>query len=211
MAWQENASIVSKDEDAGAYYSSMFKTMFCLMAGFLGLLICITPILFSMFVRGDYDDAYYQMPVLFLAQFLYAMSTFLGGVYVAYMKTKSVGITTILAAGCNLIVDVALIKHIGLYAASGSTLISYLFLLVYRMIDIKKIVKIKYDYTNILIVSVVLIVECVLCFQRKTITNVINIVLGLACFGFFNKSFIRTIVVKMKKLLHNRQKKRYNK
>ena len=34
MAWQENASVVSKDRDAGEYYSSMFRVMFDLMAGF---------------------------------------------------------------------------------------------------------------------------------------------------------------------------------
>lgn len=33
-----------KDSDVDAYYSSMFKTMYNLMAGFLGLLIAATPI-----------------------------------------------------------------------------------------------------------------------------------------------------------------------
>ena len=75
MAWQENASIASKDNDAEAYYSSMFKTMYNLMAGFLGLLIAATPILFSVLIRGDYSEAYNQMPILFLAMFFFSISS----------------------------------------------------------------------------------------------------------------------------------------
>lgn len=205
LAWQENASIVSKDDDASAYYSSMFYTLFNLMAGFMGLIICATPILFVILIRGDYSDAYYQMPILFLATFLYAMATFLGGIYVAYMKTRSVGITTALAASCNLIVDLALIRRIGLYAASGSTLVSYLFLLIFRMIDVQKIVKIKYDFKNIILVFGLLIIECVFCFQRNTIMNTINIVLGVLCFIVLNRSFIKGTGRKLIKILRKKQ------
>ena len=145
MAWQENASIVSKDEDAPAYYSAMFHTMFNLMAGALGLLICATPLLFKLLILGDYAEAYFQMPVLFLGMFFYSQCAYLGGIYVAYKDTKSVGITTMAAAACNLLVDLATIKWIGLYAASGSTLISYLLLFIFRAVDVRKLVKIKYQ------------------------------------------------------------------
>ena len=89
MAWQESASIVSKEDDADTYYSQMFRTMFNLMAGFLGLLIVATPILFVILVRGDYSEAYNQIPIIFLGMFFYSMSAFLGGIYVAYKKQKA--------------------------------------------------------------------------------------------------------------------------
>ena len=190
-AWQENASVVSKDEDADAYYSSMFRTMFDLMAGFLGLLICLTPVLFRIFVRGDYADSYGQMPVLFLAQFFYAMSTFLGGIYVAYMKTKSVGVTTVVAALCNLVIDLATIKWIGLYAASGSTLVSYLILFIYRLFDVQKIVKIRYDKAHLFLVVAALLVESILCYLRLPVIDIINVVIGALVFTVLNKTLIQ--------------------
>lgn len=201
LAWQENASIVSKDEDAEAYYTSMFHTMFNLMAGFLGLIICATPLLFMLLIHGDYSEAYFQMPVLFLAAFFYSMATFLGGIYVAYMKTKSVGVTTAAAAACNLVVDLALIRWIGLYAASGSTLVSYLFLMIYRMIDVRKIVSLKYDFKNIAAVSLVLITECVLCYLQMPVTDLINLLLGVAAFIILNRSFLRALKSKALQLL----------
>lgn len=39
FAWQESASLASKDNDREKYYSDMFDTMFCIMAGLLGLLL----------------------------------------------------------------------------------------------------------------------------------------------------------------------------
>ena len=193
MAWQENASIASGDEDADAYYSIMFSRMYNLMAGALGVLICITPILFRLFIRGDYGEAYYQMPVLFIAMFFYSMCAYLGGIYVAYKDTKSVGITTVAAAICNLVTDLLLIRYIGLYAASGSTLISYLFLFIFRMIDVRRLVKITYDIKHILIVFVILIIESVLCFMQRPILNFINVVFGVTVMILLNRDFIAVL------------------
>lgn len=196
MAWQENASIVSKDKDASEYYSSMFRMMFDLMAGFFGLLIAATPVLFKILIRGNYADAYYQIPILFLGMFFLSISTFLGGIYVAYKESKSVGITTIVAATCNLILDLTTIKWIGLYAASGSTLMSYIFLFIYRIIDIQKIVRVKYNRKHIILVLILMVTESVLCFQQKRILNMINLIFGCAVFWVLNKSFVKIVLQK---------------
>jgi len=201
MAWQENASIVSKDEDAGQYYSSMFRVMFDLMAGCLGLLICATPLLFKLLIRGDYAEAYLQMPLLFLAMFFYSMCAYLGGIYVAYKDIKSVGITTMAAAACNLVVDIALIRWIGLFAASGSTFVSYLFLFIFRILNVRKLVSIKYDYIHMFTVFGILVIESILCVMQKPALNMINIALGIVVFFVLNKKFIRVMWAKGKNLL----------
>jgi len=204
LAWQENASIVSKDKDASEYYSSMFQTMFNLMAGFFGVLIAIAPLLFRILVRGDYSEAYNQIPILFMSVFFYSMATFLGGIYVAYMKSTSVGITTMVAAAINLIIDIATIHWIGLYAASGSTLISYIFLFIYRIIDVQKIVRIRIHTDQILWIIFVMVFESVLCYFQKMTFNIINIIIGIVLFWGLNKKFIYVVVSKSKRFVKNR-------
>lgn len=206
MAWQENASIVSKDKDASTYYSAMFRTMFDLMSGFFGILIAATPFLFMILVRGDYSDAYYQMPILFLAMFFFSMSTFLGGIYVAYMKSKSVGTTTMIAAAVNLITDISTIKWIGLYAASGSTLVAYLFLFIYRIIDVQKIIKVNVNWMHSGIVVILMIIESLLCYMQKPVLNIINIVLGLAIFFLLNKVLVQNVLNKGMKIIRDKVK-----
>lgn len=201
MAWQENASIVSRDEDAGKYYSSMYRTMFDLMAGFMCLIIACVPVLFVIFIRGDYDEAYIQIPILLLAMFFFAMSSFFGGIYVAYMKTKSVGITTMVAAALNLIIDLGLIHWIGLYAATLSTLISYIFLFVYRLIDSKKVVNLEYDFGHMAWVFIIMLTVTGMCMMQNTIVNIINFVVSCVIFVLLNRSFVLTLFTTVRKKL----------
>lgn len=197
MAWQENASMASKDDDASTYYTQMFRAVFDFMAGVFGLLVAVAPIMFSLLIQGDYVDAYCHMTILFLAIFFLSIAAYLGGVYVAYKKTTSVGITTALAAVCNLVFDIATIQWIGLYAASGSTLISYLFLCIYRMIDLKKFVDIRYDLKRIVIVVLVLIAMSVLCFVNNTVCNILNLAIGIAMFCILDGKMIMVLVRKL--------------
>ncbi len=201
MAWHENASIVSKDDDAGEYYSAMLRTMFDLMAGFFGLLISLTPLLFLILIRGDYAAAYDQMPLLFLGMFFYSMSAFLGGIYVANMETRSVGVTTTLAAACNLLVNIALISRIGLYAASISTLVSYLILAAYRIVDVQRFAHVTCDWGHVAWVLLVMVLQAVMCSFHTSRTDVINLVIGCVLFVGLNRSLMRTVFVRVRKLV----------
>lgn len=204
MAWQENASLASKDDDANAYYSNIFRKIYDISAGMMSALIGITPLLFFVLVRGDYDEAYNQILVLYLAVFSFVISTFWGGLYVAYQKTKSVGISAVVAAIINIVVDVALIKWIGLYAASISTLVSYLFLCIYRIFDTRKFLKIKYNFKHIFVVLAIVIIQCIVCAQRMLVLDIINFVVGVIVFVVLNKDIISSYLKKiMKKVRHH--------
>ena len=207
MAWQENASMVSKDDDADKYYSSMFQTMFDLIAGFFGVLMAVTPLLFILLIKGDYDDAYNHIPILFMGMFFYSLSAFLGGIYSAYKKTLSVGVTTMIAAILNLVIDLALINWIGLYAASVSTLASHLFLFVFRIIDVRKLVKIKFSVRHLVMVLLLIIMECFLCFQRSFWLDIANFIISTAAFFLLNHSFVKSVWKKMKSILAKRRSK----
>ena len=199
MAWHENASIASKDEDAENYYAEMFKTMFKIMAGGFGLVIAVTPVLFKLLIRGDYSEAYVQIPILLMAIFFYCMSGFLGGIYIAYKETKSVGITTIYAAALNLVINIIAIKRIGLYAASGSTLLSFLMLFIFRAYNLKKIIKINYNIRYMLCVVLIFLVECFMFYQQTPFFNTLNAIIGIIFFWTMNRSLISVI---FKKWLH---------
>ena len=197
MAWQENASIVSKDEDSGKYYSQMFSVMLGFYAGCLGLIIVSTPLLFKILIKGDYNEAYEQMPVLFLAMFFHCMSAFLGGIYIALKETKSVGITTVIAAVCNLAIDIMLINVIGLFAASGSTLVSYLLLFLYRLYDLRKHIDIKYDYKKIILVSAFLLVETVLYYFDSLPFYILNAIIAIFTFVVLNRALLESVFRKV--------------
>lgn len=203
-AWQENASLTVNSDDTEAYYSSMFDALFRILVGATSLLIGFTPLLFKILINGDYDTAYYQMPLLFAGMFFSTLSSFLGGIYAAHKRTKSVGVTTTLAAFCNFIVDLALIRNIGLYAASFSTFISYFLLVIFRMIDIKKFQKMRYDYRNIIVCSIILVIMGMASHMNNWILNVINLSVGIILAVIINRKIIITVI--MKNLFRNKKK-----
>lgn len=203
-AWQENASINSGDDDVTKYYSNVFDRIFCLLVGIMALLIAGTPILFRILIRGDYGEAYNQMPILFMGVFFSTLSSFLGGIYIAKKKTKSVGITTISASLTNFLINIIFVRLIGIYAASLSTVISYVFLVIYRMIDIQKFQKLELNKRRILLSILILVIMCFMCFKQHWLINLANIVLAMIVFSKLNIPLIKKIIQQIVKLVKKR-------
>lgn len=189
-AWQENASLAAKDADVDKYYSNVFDAVFNMLVGVMSLLIAGTPIMFTILIRGDYDAAYEQMPILFIGMLFSSMASILGGIYIAHKRTKDVGISTVFAAITNLVIDLLTVKWIGITAGSVSTLISYLLLVVYRMYDVQKFQKIKFKIKKILLLILFLTVMCVICEQRKLLFDIINLLIGFFAAILLNKNLV---------------------
>lgn len=199
LAWQENASIVSKDSDAGEYYTRVFHMLFNLITGSLGLLIAISPVLFKLLIKGDYEEAYFQMPILFMAMFFLSLSTFLGGIYLAFKKTKSIGLTTTVAAVINLVFDISLIRYLGLYAASISTMLAYIFLFLFRIIDVQKIIRIRVNISHMILMIIILLIECGIFYLDKIYLDtvylkLVNCLIAVVLFLGTNWKFIRMLL-----------------
>ncbi|NME63975.1 oligosaccharide flippase family protein [Clostridium cadaveris] len=197
LAWQENASIASKDSDIDEYYSNMFDSVFSILFAIMACLIAMTPILFKLLIRGDYIESYYQIPILYMGMLFSAISSFMGGIYIAHKRTKDVGITTTIAAAINLIVDILLINIIGLYAASISTLVSYFVLAIYRMYDVQKFQRVYYRKKKMIIMCCLLITMCYLCFINKFILNIFNLILAISLSILYNKKIILIVFRKV--------------
>lgn len=203
LAWQENASLSAADSDIDNYYSQMFNLVFNLVIGACSVLIGVSPLLFKLLVRGSYIEAYYQMPILFIALTFTTLSSYLAGIYIADKRTKEIGITTTISAAINLLIDLLLIPAIGMWAASLSTLIGFFFLFVYRLIDLKKYHKLAIDYMHIILCIGMLVVFSVISFFNNTICNLFLFVIGMVVFFWLNGKKFYMIY---KSLLNNKSK-----
>lgn len=206
MAWHENASIAVQDADASEYYSKMLDATFSLMYGITCLLIAATPFIFSILIRGDYSEAYYQMPILILAMFFFVMSSYFGGIYIAHKKTVNVGISTVVAAVINLSVDLLFVNRIGIWAGSISTLVAYAVLYFYRMFNSKKFQPMDVNFRKQILQIVSMIVMLVLCFMRWNVLNGLNMVLGISLFIIFNKDITINLFDRIRKKLTRRSR-----
>ena len=180
FAWQENASLSVKDDNQEIYYSHMFDTIFSILSGGFAAILAVAPILFAFLIRGDYGDALIHIPILLMALLFSALASFMSGIYVAHKKTKSIGITTVCAAAINLVIDLSFVAHIGIFAASISTLVSYIFLTVFRIVDSHKFQIMHYQYLKIGVVLLILVTMCVFYSINSYASLFINIVIAIA-------------------------------
>lgn len=207
LAWQESASATIKDEDSDKYYSNVFAVLFRFLVGCMLLLIASTPILFSILIRGDYDAAYKQMPILYIGIFLASISSFYGSIYIAQKQTRSVGLTSLIGAVINCVINITMIKSFGLYAASTSTAISYFVLIIYRLADIKKrkLANIFYEKRVMLLSAGLLMLSAILCYQRNLLCDAINFVMAIVVAIILNKKMIVAISQTIKNTVFRRR------
>lgn len=198
LAWQENATFASRDSDAAAYYSSMFRWLLNIVSGMMSALIAFTPIMFRIFVRSDYMEAYNLIPILHMGMFFVCMSTFWGGIFVALKQTKAVGITTVTAAVISVLFNLIMIHWIGLYAPAIASVVAYLTMCLLRAFSVQRMIKITYDIKRTVLIIAVLVAQCVLCFMQNTVLDAINLVIGLSLAFSLNREIIKAILSKVR-------------
>ena len=116
LAWHETGAIHYFDSDRDDFFSEMIMKITTAFVTIGIGIIAVLPIVFLWFVNISYDEAYYNIPIYIYAFFFNIIVGMLGIVYVATKQTIEIAKTTIISALVNIIVNVALIKVIGLYA-----------------------------------------------------------------------------------------------
>ena len=117
-----------------------------------------------------------------------------------------IGWTTVVGAIANALINFALIQSIGLYAASISTLVSYLIIYIFRLKAVKKVVYIKVSGEYLVQCLAMLLIVSGGYFYRKSIINVV-ILIALTVWGIFqNRNILFPLINSIKnKLAQNKE------
>ena len=109
------------------------------------------------------------------------------------------------AAAINLIVDISTIRWIGLYAASGSTLVSYIALFLYRVVNVRNYITLAYDVKHMIFTFAVLAVQIYLYYMHSLTVTIVNMTFGAVFFILLNK---RNLALILRKLASKIKKKK---
>lgn len=190
LAWTENASIHKDDMDSEAYYSQIVETSFRVLASACLGIIAVVAIVFPWLINAKFAESYYQVPIYMLSSLLYSSIGIYSVVYVAYKKTGAIAKTSVLAAIINLVVNIGLIRYIGLYAASISSVVAYGVLFLIRYMDIQKFAKIRMKKGVTISVILLLIVDFIVYYMRITWLSVINLLVVAAYAVYLNRGIV---------------------
>lgn len=189
VAWKESAAKALQEENSTQYYNRVYKALKNVVYAATVGVIAAGPFVFKLLVHGDYQDAYMYIPILVFAVYFSNMAAFYGGIFAAYMESKIVGMTTVVAAIINLAINILLIKFIGIYAAALSTLVSSVVLYLYRKNRINRFVKIKRSNT-VLISAIVTVIVFAAYYSKNMIIQAVALIIAIVYAYMLNKNIV---------------------
>lgn len=197
-AFKENASKAIKDKNYEEYYTSIQDIVHKAFIAISMLLIVIIPFVFDLFINKSYSQSYYYIPILVIALYYGNMSGFYGSLFVAVKDTKIIGKTTTLGAIINIVINLALIKFIGIYAAVISTLLANYIVNLYRKKQINQYIKLGKinQYASSLIL---LFLISSLYYINNIYINIFSLFLVIIYNYIINKNLIKNFISMIKK------------
>ena len=121
----------------------------------------------------------------------------ISGIFIGLKEPKYNGGTTVISAIINVVVHLALVKFVGLYAAAISTLVAFAFLCIVRYCIIKKrfAIKIKKDTTVFIAIYIYFIIMHHIDYMP---INIINIIVVSWIFLYVNKEYAIKFIRKVR-------------
>ena len=202
LAWAEAVSLHIKDTDSNEFINeTMDKSLRLLSVLALGLMTGMS-LFFNLLIGSNYADAYAHIFILIAAIFVNSVASLYGSIFTGLKRSKIIGATTVIGALANIVINFTCIKRFGLYAASMSTLLSYIIILVVRQRQLRKFIRIRFNKKFLACFALMAAITGAGYFTKNIFVNIAVLVL-LTAWGLFSnralaESGIKLIKDKMK-------------
>ena len=197
LSWSESAALHINAEDRDEFFSDVTNTVVKLFSCLgVGMIACM-PFVFPILVNAKFNEAFDYIPYLVLGSIFNVLICIYSGVYIAKKLTKQVAITAVLGAIINILINIVFIKYIGLYAAALSTAISYFIMMLYRHLDLKKYVDIKFEKGLLYKTVIIYIFSIVLYYSHNLYLNIFNLVVVCIYSYILNRDFLNSTLNKV--------------
>ena len=197
LAWQQSAILSSSDsvEDKTYFYNTIFNKLYSFLFSSGILIIATTPFIYKFLLDDSYTSGMNIVSILVLSTIFLNLGQYLGGILLGKMDTKTNGVTTILAAIVNLIINFLLINRLGLVAAAISTLVSYILLFVLRIKKTNDFLNVKRIIIKLIFSTFCYVVMSTIIFlSQNIIIQFILLIVSSLYFIYSNRAIIYNIV-----------------
>lgn len=195
LSFQQMAFLENEESDI-IFYDKLFNELFRILSCVGLLIIMFVPIVYGVFLPHDYIASMKYIPSLLSGTIFLCLSQYLGNMLLSNRKNKIVGISTTISAIFNILINLLLIKQIGLFAASFSTMISYIILYTIRYFNQRKSIVKKTFYFKTLIIQLLFLMFSyfyIRYFDFNIVYMIINVFLIIFVL-MINKNFILSLV-----------------
>lgn len=197
QAWQLSAIEESEQKDRNRFYSSIFNALASFMIIISAVILCLLKWGFGIALGSDFFEAWKFVPIQLFAVIFASFSGFIGVIYTVQMRTNQVFITSFVGAVLNIGLNFLLIPRVGLYGAAIATTISFLSVWIVRLLQIRKYVHIRIQYSTLIPALVVLALQALSLYQTNIPVLLTNI-LALSLMILINYKNIQFMLKNMR-------------
>lgn len=194
MSWTESVTIHVSDKDRDEFMTDIINSMFLLFGCACVGIIAVMPIVFPMMVNEKYQAAYNQIPILMIAVLFQVIVGLYSVIYVAMKRSVDIAKTSVYAAIINISANLLLVKFIGLYAASVSTLLAYATMAIYRYFHVKRYINISLKRKNIVAISIMAGITIFTYYKGNLIIKCIVLVVIAMSSIYLNWPFLKSFL-----------------
>lgn len=194
LAWQESAIKEFNNGGRDGFYSEVFEKYYTYLFTLVICLIPFTKFISPYIINERYADSWRYTSFLYMGMIFSAFSSFLGTGYQSSKHTKGAFHTTNMAAIANVVINIMLIKFIGLYASCIATFFAYLLLFFVRLVDTKKYFNLKVKWKKFRVLFLIAIIYAILIFFTNSAVDIALTLIGIVTFLLVNRKDLILIV-----------------
>ena len=205
-AWQMAAVEEYLSKDKSQFYSKVFEVFWTGMVLLTSIIFIILHCFMAAFISPEFQEAWKYIPLLIIASVFSTFQAFIGTNYTAAKNTIGALKTSASAAVINILLNIILIPQWGLYGAAIATIVSYLFVFIFRCYDTAKFVKINIDYFKFILSFIILIIQILFLLMYSVEMSYISGILCFCILFIINRNIIISIEQIIKKFMQSRLK-----
>lgn len=182
QAWQISAFEEFESKDRSRYYSLVFRSYYQFLFILASFLLVTNKGIFTYLVSSDYYLAWEMVPFLVYGVLYQTFSSFLGTIYTANYKTKSVFLTSVIGAAISIGANFIFIPLYGAaYAGVGASL-GFFVMWYLRLRDTRKIIYTELRFIEFSLLNIIYVIQVVFLFVFQELPMTVQLVIQLVLF-----------------------------
>ena len=189
QAWTLSAVKDFDAEDKSGFFSKMYNLYNACMTLICSMIIILSKLIARMLYAKEFYIAWRYSPLLLIAVVFGALSGYIGGIYTAVKDSKAFAKSTLYSAIINTILNIILVKAIGIMGAAIATAVSFAFVWALRVITVKKYIRLNLNLKRDIITYLIMVVQSVILLyvNESAILYITEMLLFIVLLCFYKK------------------------
>ena len=149
----------------------------------------------QLILSDAYKEASVYMGFLYLGTVFQGFSSFCSIGYLQDKKTKGAATTSMYGAAVNLIIDIVLMRFIGLHAAALSTFVGFFVMWITRMHDIRDVFPITVNKAKFAAYTSAAVLLSIITIWSNKILDTVLVIASIIVFILLNRAIIKSIIM----------------